>query len=58
MEWDFDRPIHRIRNAWLRRSVTILLSPLVIILSPIFGALDGCGLAMQTLALWWKGGKT
>ncbi len=57
MEWDSDRPVQKIKNAWLRRMVTIILTPLVITLSPIFGALDGCRLALQTLALWWKGGS-
>ena len=55
MEWDSDKPVQKVRNVWLRRTMTILLAPLVIILSPIFGALDGCQLALQTLALWWKG---
>ena len=57
MELDLGKPVQEIRNVWLRRMVTVLLSPLVITLSPIFGALDGCQLAIQTLTLWWKGGK-
>ena len=37
---EFDYPLDKVQRKWLRRSVTLLLSPILIIAGALFGAFE------------------